>query len=135
MINLVEEQHDVDIQHEEDQPINVLEPADEPPNLDMDIGDDHQLEELENLPLPLNAQRALEDNALLPEVIEPLEQHDIEQENALRRSDRTPKYSARYREFRRSLGFTTLIDHFKIKHATALFTESFEPKKIGRAHV
>jgi hypothetical protein len=28
MINLVEEQHDVDIQHEEDQPINVLEPAD-----------------------------------------------------------------------------------------------------------
>lgn len=41
MINLVEEQHDVDIQHVEDQPINVLEPADEPPNLDMDINDDH----------------------------------------------------------------------------------------------
>ncbi|KAI9551051.1 hypothetical protein GHT06_007651 [Daphnia sinensis] len=115
MINLVEEQHDVDIQHVEDQPINVLEPADEPPNLDMDINDDHQVEELENLPLPQNAQRALEDNALLPEVIQPLDQHDIEQENALRRSDRTPKYSARYQEFRRSLGLTTLIGKLNVK--------------------
>lgn len=115
MINLVEEQHDVDIQHVEDQPINVLEPADEPPNLDMDINDDHQVEELENLPLPQNAQCALEDNALLPEVIQPLDQHDIEQENALRRSDRTPKYSARYQEFRRSLGLTTLIGKLNVK--------------------
>ncbi|KAI9565119.1 hypothetical protein GHT06_008888 [Daphnia sinensis] len=115
MINLVEEQHDVDIQHVEDQPINVLEPADEPPNLDMDINDDHQVEELENLPLPQNAQRALEDNALLPEVIQPLDQHDIEQENALRRSDRTPKYSARYQDFRRSLGLTTLIGKLNVK--------------------
>ncbi|EFX67340.1 hypothetical protein DAPPUDRAFT_115523 [Daphnia pulex] len=115
MINLVEEQHDVDIQHEEDQPMNVLEPADEPPNLDMEIGDDHQVVELENLPLPQNAQRGLEDNALLPEVIEPLDQHDTEQENALRRSDRTPKYSARYQEFRRSLGLTTLIGKLNVK--------------------
>ncbi len=81
----------------------------------MDIGDDHQVVELENLPLPQNAQRAPEDNAILPEVIEPLDQHDIEQENALRRSDRTPKYSARYQEFRRSLGLTTLIGKFNVK--------------------
>jgi hypothetical protein len=114
MIDPVEEQPDVDIQHE-DYPLNVLDLADEPPILDMDIVDDHQVVEQENLPPPQNDQPALEENALPPEVIEPLDQQDIRQENILRRSDRTPKYSARYQEFRRSLGLTTLIGKLNVK--------------------
>ena len=73
MIDPVEEQPDVDIQHE-DYPLNVLDLADEPPILDMDIVDDHQVVEQENLPPPQNDQPALEENALPPEVIEPLDQ-------------------------------------------------------------
>ena len=114
MIDPVEEQPDVDIQHE-DYPLNVLDLSNEPPNLDMDIVDDHQVVEQENLPPPQNDQPALEENALPPEVIEPLDQQDIRQENILRRSDRTPKYSARYQEFRRSLGLTTLIGKLNVK--------------------
>lgn len=73
MIDLVEEQPDVDIQHDEYQPINDLEPADEPPNFDMDDGNHHQLVKSENLLLPQNAKPSIEENALLPEAIEPLE--------------------------------------------------------------
>ena len=79
MIDPVEEQPDVDIQHE-DYPLNVLDLADEPPILDMDIVDDHQVVEQENLPPPQNDQPALEENALPPEVIEPLDQQDIRRE-------------------------------------------------------
>jgi hypothetical protein len=71
--------------------------------------------ERENLPPPQNAQPALEENALPPEVIEPLDQQDIRQENILRSSDRTPKYSARYLELIRSLGLTTLIGKLNVK--------------------
>ncbi|KZR99839.1 Uncharacterized protein APZ42_004150 [Daphnia magna] len=56
----------------------------------MDNGDDHQVVELENLPLPQNAQPALGQNALLSEAMKPLDQQHIEQARALRRSDRTP---------------------------------------------
>ena len=114
MIDPVEEQPDVDIQHE-DYPLNVLDLSNEPPNLDMDIVDDHQVVEQENLSPPQNPQPDLEENALPPEVIEPLDQQDIRQENILRRSDRTPKYSARYQDFRRSLGLTTLIGKLNVK--------------------
>jgi hypothetical protein len=79
---VVEEQPDVDIQHEEYQPINVLEPADISSSFDMDNGN-HQVVELENIPLPQNTQPALEENALLPEAIEPPDQQDIEQANAM----------------------------------------------------
>ena len=65
MIDPVEEQPDVDIQHE-DYPLNVLDLADEPPNLDMDIGDDHQVVEPEKFPPLQDAQPALEENALYP---------------------------------------------------------------------
>ena len=54
MIDPVEEQPDVDIQHE-DYPLNVLDLADEPPILDMDIVDDHQVVEQENLLLKQKA--------------------------------------------------------------------------------
>jgi hypothetical protein len=114
MIDPVEEQPDVDIQHE-DYPLNVLDLSNEPPNLDMDIVDDHQVVEQENLSPPQNPQPDLEENALPPEVIEPLDQQDIRKENILRRSDRIPKYSARYQEFRRSLGLTTLIGKLNVK--------------------
>lgn len=114
MIDPVEEQPDVDIRHE-DYPLNVLDLADKPPNLDMDIVDDHQVVEQNNLPPPQNSQSDLEENALPPEVIEPLDQQDIRQENILRRSDRTPKYSARYQELRRSLGLMTLIGKLNVK--------------------
>ena len=114
MIDPVEEQPDVDIQHE-DYPLNVLDLSNEPPNLDMDIVDDHQVVEQENLSPPQNPQPDLEENALPPEVIEPLDQQDSRKENILRRSDRIPKYSARYQEFRRSLGLTTLIGKLNVK--------------------
>ena len=71
-----------------------------------------------------------------------------------RRSNRTPKFTARYKEFRKSIGLTALIgkhtfsnklhhthqlisifspDEFKAKHASALFTETFEPQSYKEA--
>ena len=58
-------------------------------------------------------------------------QHN-EAEN-LRRTARPHKYTARYKEFRRSLGLTATINEFKNSHFSALFTESFEPQSYKEA--
>ncbi len=58
-------------------------------------------------------------------------QHN-EAEN-LRQTARPHKYTARYEEFRRSLGLTATINEFKISHFSALFTESFEPQSYKEA--
>ncbi|EFX66638.1 hypothetical protein DAPPUDRAFT_116132 [Daphnia pulex] len=51
----------------------------------------------------------------------------------LRRTTRSHKYTARYEEFRRSLGLTATINEFKNGHFSALFTESFEPQNYKEA--
>ena len=53
--------------------------------------------------------------------------------DTLRRSSRIPKYNARYEEFRKSIGLTALIEDFKSRHSSALFTESFEPQSYKDA--
>ena len=49
------------------------------------------------------------------------------------RSSWIPKYNARYEEFRKSIGLTALIEDFKNRHSSALFTESSEPQSYKDA--
>ena len=66
-------------------------------------------------------------------VTDPPTTSQSQHEDTLRRSSRIPKYNARYEEFRKSIGLTALIEDFKSRHSSAIFTESFEPQSYKDA--
>lgn len=100
----------------EEQPLNGMEQANEQPDSPMDDFIPHQANE-ENVAHPDDTPPQGEENVLPMEVMEPNgDDGSLGVENdTLRRSNRTPKYSARYKEFRRSMGLTTLIGNSILK--------------------
>jgi hypothetical protein len=54
-----------------------------------------------------------------------------------RRSNRTPQYNAKHNEYKRILGIHSkqldLLDEFRAKHASSLFTEANEPQSYKQA--
>jgi hypothetical protein len=67
-------------------------------------------------------------NQTLVTPTDPITTPQNQQEDLPRRSARVLKYNPRYRELRKSIGLTALIEDFKSRHSAALFTKPFEPQ-------
>lgn len=100
----------------DEQPDISLETVDEQPAIIIEDGvRPHETIVLENPLSPDNVFPDHEEEVLPPpEAMEPVAHQEIQQAetDVPRRSSRTPKYSARYKELRKSIGLTGLIGNF-----------------------
>lgn len=89
--------------------------------MDDDIPIHHEVEMVD---LPPDDPHAQDENDFAPpNIVEQIDQQDLQvDEAARRRSNREPKYSARYKAFRKSLGLISLIGNLLIY--TFVYTNS-----------